>query len=130
MASINVSKGLFRLWVIVAVCWILALTVIKFDEITAMRVGYYDPKLADQISDPYDNSPSQQEIKNAKICKQAKSTADIWLFCDPHPQLGSKEITIPLWSKRIKAAGWIFLPPLTLLLLGFGLLWAVRGFRE
>jgi hypothetical protein len=130
MSSINVSKGLFRLWVLFALCWAASVTVLKFDSLTASRVGYYDPKLADQIRDPFDNSPAQMQINIAKNCKNAKITAEIWLFCDDHQKLGFETVAVPVWSTRIHTAEWVFLPPLALLLLGYGMLWAVRGFKE
>ena len=36
----------------------------------------------------------------------------------------------PDWPTRIRAAEWIFLPPFGLLLLGFMVVWAIRGFRR
>jgi hypothetical protein len=33
------------------------------------------------------------------------------------------------WPTRVEAAKWVLLPPLGLLLLGFVVVWAVRGFR-
>jgi hypothetical protein len=39
-------------------------------------------------------------------------------------------ISAPIWTKRVLAIEIIILPPLLLLLLVYGVLWAVRGFKE
>jgi len=129
MIKMNIKAGLWRLWVLLTVCWVGTVTVVKFDDLTATRVGYYDPKLADKIRDPFDNSPAQIQINEAMSCKKAKNADEIFVFCDVQT-LGFETITLPIWKYRIDAAQWIFIPPLGLLLLGLGIGWVVNGFRR
>jgi len=174
MTSINVAKGLFRVWVLFGLCWVVPATVIQFDNLTAVALGYYhltDVTLppagatrigAFELSAPdgkkfnfnegtslevikstiknYYGSP--EEFRNKRfvgtmvmpteiilLCKESKDFSDIYLFCDNQKDLKSIAVTAPIWTKRIRASEWIILPPLVLLLLGYGVLWAFRGFR-
>ena len=160
MTSINVAKGLFRVWVLFALCWVVPVTFSMFDALTATASGYYEQKwivLYDQIhSLPPSNASNQQTEKRkfdpekpfytpkfdpdrlsaekAKSCKEATNIVDLKDYCSVLPRWGVIDeaitiVTVPIWSKRIYAAEWIILPPLVLLLLGYGVLWAVRGVK-
>jgi hypothetical protein len=71
----------------------------------------------------------QLDAETAKLCKEATNSIGISVFCNTWESKGSVAVTAPIWPKRIRAAEWLMLPPLLLLLLGYGVLWAVRGFR-
>ena len=199
MTSINVAKGLFRVWVLFALCWVVPATVIQFDNLTSTQVGYYDPQIIgyfdpikyprttkwddklsivrnmkdvtitfqDEKKHKYINVPEdvksedvytralkdfknlkviaisrsesqtvfsfeeviQFDAESAKLCKEASNSIGISVFCDKWESKGSVAVTAPIWSKRVRAAEWLMLPPLVLLLLGYGVLWAVRGFK-
>jgi hypothetical protein len=64
-----------------------------------------------------------------QLCKEAQDALDINIFCDSWEEPNSVSVTAPIWSIRFQAAEWIIIPPLALLLLGFGIGWVVRGFR-
>ena len=109
MGSINVAKGLFRLWMVFAMCWVVPATAINFDNLTATRVWKQDL---------YDDTSGTSFGGQIRI--RDPSTLPI----------GSVTLTAPIWAKRVTALEWIMLPPFVLLMLGYGVLWAVRGFKE
>ena len=138
------AKGLFRVWVLFALCWVVPVTIIQFDNLTAIASGYYDPILTEMsFSDDLTLQKKGEidfsitvpivdfhKIQSAKKCKEAKEFTDIFLHCDQKPQEQFVAVTVPIWLARRNAAVWIFLPPLVLLLIGYGVLWAIRGFKE
>ena len=135
MSKMNITLGVWRLWVLLAVCWVGALTIIKFDDLTATWSGGYDPKLANEIIDPYNISQIQidknKQIQRARLCRDAKNFYEIRNSCDEWlPIDGSITVSTPIWSKRLPAMKLIILPPLGLLLLGLGIGWVVKGFRR
>ena len=104
MTSINVGKGLFRLWVVLAVCWVAPLTWVKWLDITSAE--QFIPEL------PY------------------FSVSDVNSGLDREwtPAEKLRALTIKK-QKQIDAANLIILPPTLLLLLGFAGVWVLRGFR-
>ena len=115
MIKMNITLGLWRLWVLLAVCWVGALTTLKFEDLTATKIGFYEADMTDGFS---------------KQCKEAQHWIDIWLNCQKEPTQNSIKISAPMWSTRINTAKWVFLPPIGLLLLGLGISWVVKGFRR
>jgi hypothetical protein len=149
MTNINISKGLFRFWVLFALCWVVPTMNAMFSSLVAVKTGYYDPVLADEsIKQPEvthvspkgqwdivstifkEDSLRNLKIQRAKKCRDAKTSLQIEYFCDAETVDLSASVAAPIWSKRREAAGIIFLPPMVLLLLGYGVLWAVSGFKE
>jgi len=127
MTSINVAKGLFRLWVVFALCWVVPATVIKFDELTATQTGYYDPQWINAKA--FVLPSMQKDLEEKKKCKAATDFTHVLLYCEHLPFEGSIPVIMPKWPNRILAVEVIMIPPLLLLLLGYGMLWAVRGFK-
>ena len=128
MTSINVTKGLFRVWVLFALCWVVPATVIQFDDLMSTKVGYYDPRL-DQNPFAKFGPEGVEGVEKNKKCKAATDFTHVLLYCQHMPSEGSIPVIMPIWPQRIFAVASIMLPPLLLLLLGYGVLWAVRGFK-
>ena len=136
----NITLGLWRLWVLLAVCWVGTVTVVKFDELTATQFGYYDPGYL--IFYNPTQFPEQEieknEISYAEVmhleaiaaikCKNSINADEIKNNCSGIVR-GIK-VNAPLWQDRLIAAQWVFIPPLGLLLLGLGIGWVVKGFRS
>ena len=133
MSKINFTVGFWRLWVFLVILWIIPVTFIKFDDLTATWKGGYDPKLADQGMDLLTSSKDQieknKQIQKARLCRDAKNFYEIRNSCDEWlPINGSVMVSAPIWSIRLPALKWIILPPLSLLFLGLGIGWVVQGF--
>jgi len=128
MTSINVAKGLFRIWVLFALCWVVPATIMQFDDLTSTQVGYYDPKL-DQNPFAKFGPEGVEGVEKNKKCKSSTHFTHVILYCQHMPFEGSIPVIMAHWTNRILAVEVIMLPPLLLLLLGYGMLWAVRGFK-
>jgi hypothetical protein len=85
-------------------------------------------KLSDIESKVFECEQKGQKVK-ITAPKGAPATTDdaLKIFIRERPELFT--IFIPDWQTRIKAAEWMLLPPIGLLLLGFMAVWALRGFR-
>lgn len=172
----NWTRGLLRLWVLVALCWVTSSSFISFDELFAVRDGGRDystgsceeasPKAPLKLSDsdtplmgsslppgftldPPPAAPTSGalppgfSLTESKVfeCQQngkkvtiagpkgaAVNAVDaLEVFHRERPELFTTFVSD--WPTRIEAAKWVLLPPLGLLLLGFVVVWAVRGFR-
>jgi len=115
MCSINVIKGLFRVWVLLALCWVVPATVMQFDNLTPENTFYYGEKFDDKIA--------------AKKCKEAQNWIEVLINCQKISREDLIRVSAWPWVFRVRAAELIMLPPLVLLLMGYGVLWAVRGFQ-
>ena len=105
MTNFNVGKGLFRLWFVLAVCWIVPLTWVKWPDITLAE--QFIPEL------PYFSIPGVN-----------------WGFDgEPTPAEKLRALTIKK-DKQIASVQLILLPPAMLLLLGLAGVWVLRGFRN
>lgn len=118
MTSINLAKGLFRVWVLLSLCWVVPATFIQFDDLTASLTGYYDPNYPGGI---------RPESSQPKFDFKKMSDEELEQIVNSTP---ISVITALILPKRVLAIEIIILPPLLLLLLGYGVLWAVRGFKE
>jgi len=134
MGSINLVKGLFRLWVVFALCWVVPATVIKFDDLTASLTGYQDPNYPGGIRPV--SSTGKLELDLSKLSDDELSRIVNGTMSDEENRriVNSTTtlpvVTAPIWPQRITTALLIMLPPLVQLLLGYGVLWAIRGFKE
>jgi hypothetical protein len=133
MSKINFTVGFWRLWVFLTILWVIPVTFIKFDDLTASYKGQYNPKLADQGINLLASSEEQIEINklinNARLCRDAKDFFAITHYCDEWVPIDEGvTVSVPIWSTRLPAFGWIILPPLGLLCLGLGIGWVVNGF--
>lgn len=102
MTSINVGKGLFRLWVVLTVCWIMPLTWVKWNDLD-WNNRYDLPPL------PCPDLPSPLQ------------GCELWQL--EHKGKSRSE-------HRFDAAQMIILPPTLLLLLGLAGVWVLRGFNR
>lgn len=114
MSKVNYSKGLLRLWVVLAVCWVSATSVWKFPHLTAQQVGYYD-----------------EATNHLDQCQNPRDWLDVYIFCDKNPKSKTAHmVAVANWQRRSEAISWILLPPAMVLLLGNAGVWVLRGFRS
>jgi hypothetical protein len=112
----NWGRGLFRVWLLLSICWILSLTWIQWDKI----IGRSRDDL-DRIESNVRRMIDQQHAREEEI--------NLYLRGEGFSQNEFRE-RYNLVSARLYAASWIVVPPGVLLLLGFSLLWVGRGFRR
>ena len=111
----NWVRGLWRLWLVVAIPWILVFGYLKLDTI---RAGYDDMRSADIVP-----------IDEAACAKPA--TVEKAAICDLQHKLNKQaEITRNRARADLMASGqWVLLPPLALAFVMIALAWVIRGFR-
>lgn len=104
----RVARGLFRLWVVVSACWLIVSATLTWEMLLEAPSL---PKVA-----------GNRGYKIEEARRQGYSDKEIadYLGVDLRPN----------WKRRLTAVGVIIGPPIVVLALGFGLLWAARGFRE
>jgi hypothetical protein len=129
----NFAKGSFRLWVVVAVCWCSTIGWLSYDNLTSVRdlplSGKPPPCKPDAQADGqtivWDQcKPWQRDWSKTKFGNLPK---DLFVLDDGSGWFLHDQ---PDWDRRVAAAGWIVLPPLFLLLLGFCGTWVLKGFRS
>ena len=122
----NITKGLFRLWVVVALCWSFTGAWSEYDDLTSV----HDVRLAG----------------NPPPCKPDAGV--VWDQCKPWERDWSKTEFVSLpkniyfrrWQllvftrpagleRRVAAVRWILLPRTFLLLFGLMGVWVLKGFR-
>ena len=102
-------RGLFRLWVVLALVWILGAAW----ELRANLRGDCEQILS---------QPGADAPEAYVICSFERLRAD-------YGDVGLKPEGWPIHTQVI-AAEWIFLPPLTLFVIGSLGLWVARGFQR
>lgn len=111
----NWGRGLLRLWLVVAIPWILIFGYLKADTI---RAGYEDMRSAESV--PIDE----------KACANPDSP-DQKAICDLQHKL-NKQAEVTRTRARadlVASSQWVLLPPLALAFLMIALAWVIRGFR-
>ena len=105
------GRGFFRLWAVLAVCWVVIAAYILSHELVAMI------------------HPSLSVEDLVKLHQEPNSVEALEIRKDMEAQQ-----RIADWPERIKAIGWILLPPPILLTLvyviGLVMAWIARGFRS
>ena len=111
----NWGRGLWRLWLVVAIPWILVFGYLKLDTIQA---GFEDMRSAE--STPLDEA----------ACAKAETVEQI-AICDLQRKLNKQaEITRNRARADLVASSqWVLLPPLALAFVMIALAWVIRGFR-
>jgi hypothetical protein len=109
----NLTRGFFRLWLVISLLWIAGSGWILRDN---LRSDCSD------VSGPH--KPPTEMSDHELVCALASL---------PPPPAGfvlDQDPAIAGWNLRVRAAEWIALPPLGLLLLGCAIIWVGRGFRS
>jgi hypothetical protein len=129
----NIPKGLFRLWVVVTLCWSFTVAWSQYDNLTSVR----DLRLS---GTPPPCKPVAGPNGEAIIWNECKPWERDWSkteFVSPPKDLfvlddGSGWFLHdqPDWNRRVTAAALILLPPALLLMLGLAGAWVLKGFRS
>ncbi len=113
MIRINFVRGLFRLWLVLAIGWIAGSSFIVGKDLFRIQPNY-----------EHINSLGSQDL-DYLIQEELRALKDK----SYHPR-SCPECEMPDWKGRALAAGIMLSPPLILLLFGFACLWIVRGFLK
>jgi hypothetical protein len=116
MSSLNVGKGLLRLWVVLAVCWVATAGYLKFDDLVGRGLA---------IKEPSSNTSEYRRMPLDELRQRFPQYND--LSDDKLTEAVHKKFDGP---RRVAAAELILLPPALLLLFGFAVAWIARGFRS
>ncbi len=146
--SMNVSRGLFRAWILVSVLWIIVGgSVIAYKIVAPATIwGSYQPWLTDEEAGLPPRAEQKQLSRSFSPIRDVR--ADMVHIQMPD---GSKlympaslseavktDIAEQFWDQRWRrwgraaaaAALWAFVPCLLLFIFGYSLLWVGRGFMR
>jgi hypothetical protein len=112
----NVRRGLFRLWIVGAVIFVIGVSCVSFGEIktefdTAAATSRLGRMLNEPQKDAEAGSTDVTKLSNAELIELYKKS-------QPNP-----------WAKVGAAAAIAFGVPLAVLIVGASLVWAFAGFR-
>ena len=128
----NWTRVLLRIFAVFAVCWVGVGMATRYPQLTSMTS---EPKSFREWLDngfvPFPPAPlGATNLDGSPIVRPPAGYADAIFDKDPSRSLVLVRISsVADWPVRIRAAEWILLPPLGLLLFGFMVVWAARGFR-
>jgi hypothetical protein len=105
----NWKRGLFRLWLLAAICWAVPVGILVWDQLGAHR--------------PLTEMVDEQE---AFKVKEARAVG----YSDTEIASYLNLYIPPDWHGRVSAVIAIVGPPVAMFLLGYALLWIGRGFRS
>ena len=97
----NWRRGLFRLWLVLSLCWIVLVGVHNWNDLSSREM-----------------TSDLTKWSNEALEKASRGEA---LSVSDYP---------PDWPRRLAAGGYIIGPPFAALLLGYVLIWVGRGFRR
>ena len=142
---INVRRGLFRLWLVLAVLWAITVGVFSFggvrDEFRKaasmkMIAGFVasipvDCDLARGINFRRDRNLCWYDLPTfRKLYPEYEDLNDSDLAERLHQKAGIPLIPIRPWSVLSERVGLVFGPPLGILVIGWALVWALAGFSK
>lgn len=107
----NWRRGLVRLWLVASALWLVNGFYQRGDDLCTYR--YYDAKKEEEWRH---NEPLLADISNAMRVFKG----------DCLPTADNRRVA---WDVRQSALAFIVGPPLAALIIGYALLWGVRGFR-
>jgi hypothetical protein len=112
----NWKRGLFRAWLIIAVCWIAATTFLWWDDLTCSNCAVINE--AKKLSG-YEETTSVRRSDGSVVAVQTHDHA-----------AALRAARLSIWhEKGSLIVGMIIGPPFALILLGSAVLWIGRGFR-
>jgi hypothetical protein len=97
----NWKRGLFRLWLVLSLCWIAPMVALVWGDLGSHEI-----------------TPDYTKWSAETLAKAERGET---LSVSDYP---------PDWPGRLATGGIIIGPPIAALLLGSALLWAGRGFRR
>jgi len=112
----NWFRGLLRLWLVVAIPWMLILGYLKSDTIEA---GYQDLRSAQMVDIDEDACANTDSLEQKSIC-------------DLQHRLNRQSMVTRGRARAdlIDSGKWVLGPPLALAFLMLALAWVIRGFRS
>lgn len=137
----NWTRGLLRLWALLAVCWAASIIFLYSNELLAVKaVGRTSlaascvdapPKIPMKLSEiegkTFECEFQGQKFRIGGMGAAATSDDALSIFYRDHSELFM--IFVSDWPTRIAAIGWVIFPPALSLLLGLAGIWVARGFR-
>jgi len=135
MSKMNIKAGLWRLWVVFALSWVISCAFIQRDELFNMQISTFggtappcvfkDKAVTGKFlsedqafgrCEPWQRDWGKFNIQKLPDGVEIREDGTFWFLRTLN------------WSSRLDAAKWIFIPPLGILLFGLGIGWVVKGF--
>jgi hypothetical protein len=111
-----IGRGLLRLWVVLSVCWVVAIGAVTWSTLNWTKEWKLVPDWAEK------DDPSWAEV-STPVCAQPNPKSNQKLcYLEDH----SKERVEQIKTGAVLA----FTPPIGALVLGLAVAWVVRGFRR
>jgi hypothetical protein len=127
----NFSRGLFRLWLVLAACYVPIAVYVNHSNFSSIEWAS-GPQPGDFVL-PSDRHlpPAPKSSFKPSECKHTS----LRQLVDKNTKLDffdclDRRNWAPNWEQRIWAVSAVAIPPILLLLLGFAILWVARGFRR
>lgn len=148
MSNLNMRKGLFRLWIVLAVSWILPLSWLSFESLSAQKfqIDYkvwinqaLENRILREMPQGYHAEMGQAMLEvlfsdkdecNPLITERHQSACDSLEWDREAHAIHNRTVrSAPDWPIVLKRMPIIFGPPIFLFFLGVTGIWIVRGFR-
>lgn len=149
MSNLNIRTGLFRLWIVLAVSWILSLSWLSFESLSARKfqIDYKDwvnqaleNRILREMPQGYHAAIGQAQLDilfgDENMCvpliKERYQLACNSLEWDreAHAIYNKTVRSAPDWPIVLKPMSIILGPPIFLFFLGVTGIWILRGFRS
>lgn len=112
----NWFRGLLRLWLVVAIPWVLISGYLQSDTI---RAGYKDLRSSEMVDIDREACANTDSLEQKSICELQRRL--------------NEQTTITRSRARddlVDGTKWVLGPPLALAFLMLALAWVIRGFRS
>jgi hypothetical protein len=128
----NLTRGLLRLWIVSSGLWIFCVGWFTWPGNAPQQYASY---LYERVVHPEGQllipSPEMQKVMDEFDCAAAKNANKP---CPPSAKLTARMEPWSVYDWVVNDTNrwlsFVFLPPLAVLVLGAGLIWAIRGFRQ
>ena len=132
------QRGLFRLWVLCSITWIVLIGIIDWSALTSSRTA--SPAIDAPSKSTGVLEQASTEFDPVVILKQGAEGRYIHILAKPDPfagweiSHGSKFITGNLdkgmLGSKLEAVLTLIVPPILFLIAGSAIPWMIRGFRK
>jgi hypothetical protein len=135
--SMNLQRGLLRLWVVLTLLWVTAMTWLLWSELTitnpkfiiaSSHNGQYEIVGPEGATREQALEKFYSALETAKIGKPEDRAALLATRGSADEQVTVTNEPAVNWPRRRTAAAAVFLPPLAVIVIGAGLFWAGQGF--
>jgi hypothetical protein len=151
----NLRRGLLRLWIVLSLLWVTAMTWLLWSELTITYPNYifstphngrYELEGPEGATREQALEKFYSRLETEKNIKPEDRAALLAARPNPAPPPGfvldqrgagpaDEQVTVTNeraadWPRRRNAAAAIFLPPLAVIIIGVGLFWAGQGFLK